>query len=251
MTDSRVCVVTGARGLLGKAVCRALSERGWLVAALDLHLDRYAIDEPRIVHYGADVTVERELRQVLDMMLGLWCAPYALVNCAGIDAKPGSPGTRPFEDFDLDDWNRVVGVNLTGTALCCKVFGSVFASLRRGSIVNVASLYAVVGPDQRLYQDGFTKPAAYSASKAGVLGLTRYLAAYWGDRQVRVNAVTLGGVLQTSTPAAFSQAYEQKVPLGRMARPDDFVGAVAYLVGDEAKYVTGHNLAVDGGYTAL
>jgi NAD(P)-dependent dehydrogenase (short-subunit alcohol dehydrogenase family) len=149
----------------------------------------------------------------------------------------------------------VMAVNLTGAMLACQVFGTPMAERGSGSIVNVLSIYGMVGPDQRIYEGSLhlgqpvNSPAVYSASKAGLWGLTRYLATYWGKQGVRVNAVSVGAVSSTQSEE-FTQAYARQVPLGRMADAADVAAAMRYLASDASKYVTGHNLVVDGGRTA-
>ena len=141
--------------------------------------------------------------------------------------------------------------------LCCQVFGGAMAARGKGSIVNIASIYGMVSPDQSLYQyrrdrgEIFYKPVAYSASKSALYNLTRYLAAYWGGKGVRVNTLTLGGRLQQPGSRAFSMRYNAKVPLGRMADVSEYNGVVQFLLSDAASYVTGSNIVADGGFTAL
>jgi NAD(P)-dependent dehydrogenase (short-subunit alcohol dehydrogenase family) len=161
---------------------------------------------------------------------------------------------EPFESFPLQDWEQVMRVNATGVMLCCQEFGSGMAERGRGSIINLLSIYGIVAPDQRIYEGSLYEgraintPAVYSASKAAVWGLTRYLAGYWGHRGVRVNAVTPGGVFSGQNDA-FVQRYSACVPLGRMAQRDELTGAVVYLASGASSYVSGHNLVVDGGLT--
>ena len=151
--------------------------------------------------------------------------------------------------------DRVIDVNLKGVFLCCQVAGGAMASAGRGSIINIGSTYGLVSPDQRIYEyrrsDGtpFFKPIAYSASKSGLINLTRYLATYWAERNVRVNMLTLGGVFNNQD-AEFLKGYCARVPMGRMAREDEYNGAVVFLISDAAAYMTGSNLVIDGGWTA-
>jgi NAD(P)-dependent dehydrogenase (short-subunit alcohol dehydrogenase family) len=155
----------------------------------------------------------------------------------------------PFEELSIGDWNHILAVNLTGVFLCCQAIGPVMVQQCSGSIINMCSIYGVVAPDQRIYKDtSFNTPAVYSTTKAGVLGLTRYLATYWAPFNVRVNAITPGGVFNQHTDP-FLSAYCERVPLGRMAKATELRGAIKFLASDAASYVTGHNLVVDGGWT--
>ena len=145
-------------------------------------------------------------------------------------------------------------VNVNGVFLCCQVFGGRMAAAGRGSVINVSSIYGLVSPDQRIYEyrrgkgEAFFKPAAYAASKSALLNLTRYLATYWAPN-VRVNTVTFAGVFNDQ-PARFLEEYTKRVPLGRMAREDEYNGAIVFLASDASSYMTGANLVLDGGYTA-
>jgi NAD(P)-dependent dehydrogenase (short-subunit alcohol dehydrogenase family) len=261
--DGRVVVVTGGLGQLGRQYTLALCAHGARVAVLDLAEeaavgDRLAALPPdRVLYLQADICDPLSLRQGLARVEARWESPWGLINNAALDSPPNAPETEngPFETFPLDSWQRVMAVNATGAFLCCQVFGGRMAEHGRGSIVNVSSTYGVVSPDQRLYEhrrrDGgtFFKPVAYSASKSALLNLTRYLATYWGPRGVRVNTLVLGGVFNHQAPE-FLEAYCAKTPLGRMAREDEYNGAVVFCLSDASSYMTGAILFLDGGWTA-
>jgi NAD(P)-dependent dehydrogenase (short-subunit alcohol dehydrogenase family) len=160
-----------------------------------------------------------------------------------------------FENFPMEQWASDIGVGLTGAFLCSQVFGVEMARRRRGVILNIASDLAVIGPDQRLYRkDGLSddrqpaKPVTYSVVKSALIGLTRYLATYWADAGVRVNAISPGGVYD-GQPADFVAKLTSLIPMGRMAAVDEYQGAVLFLVSDASSYMTGSNLVVDGGRT--
>ncbi|HUR96095.1 MAG TPA: SDR family oxidoreductase [Gemmatimonadales bacterium] len=254
----RVVVVTGGLGQLGRQFTSALAARGAHAVALDLPPAADAAAAPagvRVIH--ADVRSRASLEAALDSICAEVGVPHALVNGAAIDSPPDAPAAEngPFEEYPLDSWQRVMDVNVTGVMLCCQVFGAAMAEAGRGSIVNISSIYGLVSPDQRIYgyraEAGarFVKPVAYSASKSALLNLSRYLATYWAPRGVRVNSLTLAGV-QNNQDARFLEGYCARIPIGRMARPDEYNGAVVFLCSDASGYMTGANLVMDGGWTA-
>ncbi|HTV22134.1 MAG TPA: SDR family oxidoreductase [Polyangiaceae bacterium] len=259
----KVAVVTGALGLLGKEHCRGLARAGAYVVATDLDAARLTAfaDELRAEHgrdalgMAADVTEERSLDQLRAAVLGRFDRIDVLVNNAAIDDKfsRDDVGQSRFEEYPIERFRRVIDANVTGVFACCQRLGSAMAERGGGSIVNVASTYGIVAPNQDLYRapDGsqsFYKGAAYPTSKAAVLQLTRFLAAYWGERGVRVNALSPGGV-DNGQDAHFRSRYAERTPLGRMARATDYVGALVFLASDASTYMTGANLVVDGGFT--
>jgi NAD(P)-dependent dehydrogenase (short-subunit alcohol dehydrogenase family) len=261
--SGRVVVVTGAYGLLGRQFCLALVRRGVRVAAFDLTADParaedvFGVDHEQILSVRVDVRSRDSLDAALDIVNAQMGVPHGLVNSAAIDSPPDAPAEEngPFESYPESSWDRVMAVNVKGTMLCCQTVGGQMAEAGRGSIVNISSTYGLVSPDQRLYEhrreagEPFFKPIAYSASKSAVLNLTRYLSTYWAGRNVRVNTVTFGGVFNNQDPR-FVDAYNARVPLGRMARPDEYNGALVFLLSDASSYMTGSNLVIDGGWTA-
>ena len=227
----RLAVVTGALGNLGPVWTVALAGAGARVVGLDVRAGDGALQ--------ADVTDRASLERVLAEV----GTPAVLVNNAGIDAPPGG---------DEGDFAKTLDVNVTGLYNATEVFGRAMCEAGGGSIVNIGSLYATIAPIPALYdhiEPPFTKPAAYGASKAAVVNLTRYFARLWGPYGVRVNALSPGGVLGGQDPE-FIRKYSERVPLGRMADPDDLVGALLFLASNASSYVTGHELRVDGGFTA-
>jgi len=263
--EGRAVVVTGGLGQLGRRFCRALRDRGARVAALDVAARDGATvarlsgvePDPDLLVLDADVTDRDALESALRTIEDRWETPHALVNNAALDSPPDADdaATGPFEEVPLDALQETLFVNLSGAFQAAQVMGGAMARAGRGSIVNVSSVYAEVSPDQRLYayraEEGrpFVKPAAYTASKAGLAGLTRYLATYWAGSAVRVNTVTFGGVWNEQD-RRFVDAYEARVPLGRMAREDEYDGALVFLISDASSYMTGANLVLDGGFTA-
>ena len=258
-----VVVLTGAAGQLGVAYAEAFLQRQAHVIGLDLAPNsrtqeltaRYA---DRFLFVAADVRNKPSLEGALRETVSQFGVPTVLINNAAIDSPPGAPLSEngPFEDYPESSWDKVLDVNLKGVYLCCQVFGAAMASAAKGSIINIASIYGVVAPDQSLYDyrrqrgEVFFKPVAYAASKSGVLNLTRYLAVYWAKQQVRVNSLTIAGVFNHQEQA-FLDAYCGRIPVGRMANVDEYNGAVLFLASPASRYMTGANLVVDGGWTAI
>ncbi|MES1164560.1 MAG: SDR family oxidoreductase [Verrucomicrobiota bacterium] len=260
----RVAVVTGAAGLLGREHCRALAEAGATVVATDLDesacadVERQLRDEgwPTARGIAADITDRDSLVRLRDEVLRTHDRIDVLVNNAALNEKvegASAEATR-FEHFPVEQFRRILDVNVTGTFLACQVLGAEMARRRAGSIINIASTYGLVAPDQRLYRrpDGtqiLWKSAGYPASKGAVLSFTRFLAAYWAADGVRVNSLAPGGVGQPGQDPSFVAAYAQRTPLGRMAQPEEYRGAIVFLASDASSYMTGANLTVDGGWT--
>jgi NAD(P)-dependent dehydrogenase (short-subunit alcohol dehydrogenase family) len=252
--SGRVSIITGGTGVLGLEYAHALAEHGSHVVLVDLDQDRCDKCAAEIATaYGgqalgvrADVSNPNDVAALVGRVLPVLGQIDVLVNNAA--AQP--PGCMtPFEEYPLEVWNQVLAVNLTGQFLMAQAVGRVMLTGGRGSVINISSTYGVVGPDHRIYEgSNFNSPAVYAASKAGVLGLTRYLATYWGGRGIRVNAITPGGVFR-GHEEPFLSRYSARVPMGRMANQQELRGAVVYLASDASSYVTGHNLVVDGGWT--
>jgi NAD(P)-dependent dehydrogenase (short-subunit alcohol dehydrogenase family) len=258
-------VVTGSLGLLGRQHCMALAEAGANVVATDVSpegtsdfastlIDRYG---KKALGLGFDVTKTESVLGAVETTLNAFGRVDILVNNAAINDKFESPEAgaelSKFEKYPLELWQRSFDVGVTGMFLCCQKFGAWMAANEGGSIINVASTYGIVAPDQSIYErpDGsqsFYKSASYPATKGAVLSFTRFLAAYWGSAGVRVNALSPGGV-ENGQEEYFVANYSKKTPLGRMARPDDYRGALVFLASDASSYMTGANLVVDGGWT--
>jgi NAD(P)-dependent dehydrogenase (short-subunit alcohol dehydrogenase family) len=262
----RVIVVTGGLGQLGRQFSAALVGHGARVAVLDRALGNDPTlggniapsDRDRVLLLAADVTSRGSLETALSEIERRWETPFGLVNNAAIDTPPDAPVEEngPYESFPDSAFDRVMEVNVKGVHLCCQIFGGAMAKAGRGSIVNIGSIYGTLSPDQALYEyrrqsgEPFFKPVAYSVSKSALYNLTRYLAVYWGAAQVRVNIVTFAGVFNSQDPR-FLERYLPKVPLGRMADERDYNGTIVYLMSDAARYMTGSNVVIDGGFSAL
>jgi NAD(P)-dependent dehydrogenase (short-subunit alcohol dehydrogenase family) len=238
--DGVVAVVTGASGKLGPGWTAALREAGAVVAGNDVEAGEGV--------EAADVTDRPALEAALRRITADHGVPSVLVNNAGID-QPPDPAAAGEET--LEAFTRALDVNLAGVFNATTVFGTAMVEAGRGSIVNIGSVYASVAPDPSFYDHmpGFVKPAAYGASKAGVVQLTRYFARRWGPHGVRVNALSPGGV-RAAQDDEFVSKYCARVPLGRMAEAEELGPPLVFLASDDSRYVTGHELRVDGGFTA-
>jgi NAD(P)-dependent dehydrogenase (short-subunit alcohol dehydrogenase family) len=262
--DGRSVIVTGGLGLLGARFTRALLRSGARVAVFELGVTpervEHALGDTRradLAVLEADVTRRESLERALAEATERFGPPFGLVNNAAIDVTPAASAAEngPFETYPESAWDRMMEVNVKGVMLASQVVGGALARAGRGSIVNIGSIYGSVSPDQRIYAyrreggEEFYKPVTYSVSKSALLNLTRYLATYWAERQVRVNTLTLAGVRAGQHPE-FVQSYVAKVPLGRMAEPDEYDGALVFLLSEASRYMTGSNLVIDGGFTA-
>ena len=259
----KVVVVTGALGLLGKEYVDTLSKEGAIAVITDMNQEgcEELATEMKKTHsvdclgLGMDVTDKKSISGVLKKVLSKYGRVDALINNAALNNPSGDDEFfyTPFERLKAEDWTRMLKVNLTGSFLCSQVFGEQMAKQKGGAIINISSTYGLVAPDQRLYKHfsktkKFVKPITYSVSKAGIVMLTKYLAAYWGEKNVRVNALVPGGVYDNHDPS-FERDYGDKTPLGRMADKGDYNGAIIYLISDSSSYMTGASLVVDGGWT--
>ncbi len=262
---ARVAVITGGAGLLGVRHAEAIAAAGGIPVLADIRgaeAESAARELAARFHVPAvgtqcDVTNPESIEALVQSVLVRFGRLDILVNNAANNPKVEAPG-RSFsrlERFSMEQWNADVAVGLTGPFLCAKIVGAVLAAQRHGVIINISSEYGVIAPDQRLYREENLsdeeqpcKPVSYSVVKAGLHGLTLYLATYWAAAGVRVNTISLGGVESGQSPL-FLQRAADRIPMGRMARPDDFQGALVYLCSDAAAFVTGANLVVDGGKT--
>lgn len=265
--SGKTALITGAAGLLGREHALALLESGATVVLTDLGLEALAaardtlsqFAEPaRILTQAVDVTQPKIIDAVADRLAAEGHAIDILVNNAAIDPKvQGDQGvleTSRLENFPLDQWDMQIRVGLTGAFLCSQVFGTAMAESGKGGVIlNIASDLSVISPDQRLYRkDGVpdemqpVKPVTYSVIKAGLIGLTRYLATYWADHGVRCNALSPGGVY-TGQPEDFVRRITSLIPLGRMAKRDEYRAAVQFLCSDASMYLNGQNIVMDGG----
>ena len=265
----RHALITGGAGLLGVEHACALIETGAAVILTDIQAS--ALDQAKneilslwpngiVVALAMDVSDRDSIKSANDELQKSDINVDILINNAAIDSKVDDKsaisGGGRFEDFELADWQNQMEVGLTGAFLCAQVFGSQMAIRGHGVILNIASDLSVIAPDQRLYHDPglvaeqqVKKPVTYSVIKTGLVGLTRYLAAYWADQGVRVNALSPGGVFN-GQGEEFVQRLSSLIPLGRMAQRDEYRSAVQFLCSDASSYMNGQNVVMDGGRSA-
>lgn len=258
--DGKTALVTGGAGILGRKFVRGLAEAGAQIAVVDLDPDSAskvaAGIGPLAAGFGCDVSDPASVQACVDAV----CARFGGIDILHNNAATKTSEPRnffvPFEEYPIETWREVMSVNIDGMFLMAQAVGrGMLARGRGGSIVQTASIYGLVGPDARIYEGSnylggpINTPAVYAASKAAVIGLTRWLATHWARSGIRVNCLVPGGV-SSGQNSTFSEKYSSRVPLGRMARDDEMVPALLYLASDASSYVTGQVLAVDGGWTA-
>lgn len=256
--NGKVAMITGASGLLGEQYAWAFAECGASIVLTDLYpagaealADRVrAQTKADVLVLACDVTQRSSWDEALSGSLDRFGKVDVLINNAAFTNQCRTPNfSAPFEEFPLEDWKAILDVNLTGTFLGCQIVGAQMLKRGAGSIINIGSLYGVVSPHHPMYNGtGIVQPPAYSVSKAGVIGLTRYLAALWAKRGVRVNCITPGGVFNNH-PESFVSRFNRLSPMGRMSWKEELRGAAVYLASDASSHCIGHNLVVDGGWT--
>lgn len=265
----RVAIVTGGAGLLGDEFCQTLAEAGAAVVVADLNLAAAKGLAQRLEHNNhqalavqTDITDPISVQNMVTTTLQAFGRLDILVNSAALDPKfdpqhsqdeTQRSGSGAFETYPLEAWNRALAVNLTGTFLCCQAAAQPMLTQGQGVMINLSSIYGLSGPDQRMYQRPDQppqyKPAYYSVTKWGILGLTQYLATYYAGKNIRVNALSPGGVYN-GHDETFVKAYSARAVLGRMAAKNEMNGALLFLASEASAYMTGANLVIDGGWTA-
>lgn len=260
----KTAIVTGGAGLLGKHFCHGLAEFGANVAVVDMDeqascelaaelRQNYGI---KAVGIGCNVSLPIQVEAMVEQVVRELGEIHILHNNAASKSADLDAFFACFEEYTLEQWREVMSVNIDGMFLVAQAVGKqMIVQGKGGSIIQTSSIYGICGPDQRIYDGSFylghkiNTPAVYSASKAAVVGLTKYLATYWAEHGIRVNTLIPGGN-ESGQNAQFKKNYAQRVPLGRMGKPDEMVGALLYLASDASNYVTGQSVIVDGGLSA-
>jgi len=261
--SGKSAVITGTTGILGQHFCAGLAEAGANLVLIDIDETELNSQAQRLSsRYGVhvlpcrcDISDPLSVSKTVESAVREFGKLDILHNNAAGKSNDLKAFFAPFEDYSFEQWRSIMAVNLDGMFLMAQAVGKHMASTGGGSIIQTSSIYGLLAPDQRIYEDSnylgckINSPAVYAASKAGIIGLTRYLAAYWSDKQVRVNAIAPGGV-ESGQNEEFVRRYSARVPLGRMSKTHEQVGALLYLASDASSYVTGQVLSVDGGLTA-
>lgn len=262
--SGKVAVITGACGILGRHFCTGLAETGADIALIDIRREgllelatelstKFGIKAHGFV---CDVSDPVSVRQAIEAVISAFGRIDILHNNAAEKSDDLDAFFAPFEDYSLHQWRQIMAVNLDGMFLMAQAIGKqMVLQGHGGSIIQTSSIYGLMGPDHRIYEGSFymgrqiNTPAVYSASKAGIVGLTKYLATYWADKNIRVNAIAPGGA-ESGQNEEFIRRYSDRIPMGRMGKPTEIVGTLLYLASDASSYVTGQTIAVDGGLGA-
>lgn len=257
-------LVTGGAGFLGKHFCKGLANAGANIAVIDINIQEATkVAEEITTEYHTvakafycDLTSEESVKHMVETVVDEFGEINILHNNAAGKSSDLNAFFAPFEEYDLNQWKEIMSTNMDSMFLMAKYVGKVMKKQDKGgSIIQTSSIYGIMGPDNRIYEGSYyldrqiNTPAIYSASKAGVVGFTKYLATYWAKDGIRVNTITPGGV-ESGQNDTFKQKYGNRIPLGRMAQPEEMTGALVYLASDASSYVTGQNIIVDGGLSA-
>lgn len=270
MTDvfdltGRTAILTGGGGILGRGFCQVLAERGAAVALADIDKDaalattdavRSAVPEAKLLPLYCDVTDPGSVAEMVAAVISAYGRIDILHNNAAAKTADLKAFFAPFEDYTLETWREIMAVNIDGMFLVAQAAGrQMIAQQTGGTVIQTASIYGILAPDPRIYEGSnylggpINTPAAYSASKAAVVGLSRHLATHWAPHGIRVNTLTPGGI-ESGQNETFVERYSNRVPLGRMGRASEMQAALLFLASDASSYMTGQNLIVDGGLSS-
>ena len=258
---NKTIILTGSAGRLGIRFSHVLSEAGANVVLVDIESKqnkKLETDLARKYHthpvaFNLDISKQSDMKRLTKDVLARYKKIDVLINNAHFIPRKHAQLDAPFEEYPLEIWDQAININLRGLFLCCREIGKVMSKQKNGVIVNISSIYGIVGADQRIYgKSRLNSPSFYATTKGAMVNLTRYLAAYWQRKNIRVNTLTLGGVFDEKLHQnkEFVKKYSEKTILGRMARKEDYDGALLFLSSDASSYMTGANLVIDGGWTA-
>lgn len=258
---NKTIVLTGSAGSLGTRFAHVLSNSGANVVLVDIDgtankkLERELITlyNTKPTAFCVDISIQKDVKQLTKKIISKYDKIDVLINNAHFIPRTHSKRDAKFEDYPLDLWDNTIAINLRGLFLCCQEIGKVMLTQKKGVIINVSSIYGIIGADQRIYGESrLNSPAFYAATKGAMVNLTKHLAAYWQGKNIRVNTLTLGGVFDEvlHQDKKFIKNYSKKTILGRMANKEDYDGPLLFLSSNASSYMTGANLIVDGGWTA-
>jgi len=258
----KVAVITGGAGLFGIQHINAVLNNGGKAVVIDINLKKinllkkkFKSESNNIIFVRCDISNEMMVKKALSKILNKFRRLDILINNASIDYPPLKDNKKfKLENFSINDFRKDINVSLVGSLICTKIFGSYMAKKGGGVIVNIASDLALISPDNRIYNNNekkldFVKPISYSISKHGLIGLTKYTATYWANKNIRCNALAPGGIFNNQS-SNFLKKIKKLIPLGRMAKQGEYENAILFLISDDSSYMTGSTLVLDGGRTA-
>lgn len=259
--SGKVIVLTGSAGRVGSRFSEVLSAAGANVVLVDIDMERNTKLEKSLKQkyhvepfaVNCDISVPNQVKELVKRILQKYKKIDGLINNAHFVPREHPQKNAPFESYPFELWDKSITINHRGLFLCTKEIGKVMSKQKNGVIVNISSIYGIIGPDQRIYdKSGLNSPAFYSFTKGGMVNLTRYLASYWHGKNIRVNTLTLGGIFDEKlhTNKKFVKNYAEKTIIGRMSNKEDYDGAILFLISDASKYMTGANLVIDGGWSS-
>ena len=254
-------VLTGSAGRVGHHLAHTLSRAGANVILVDRDTKKNSklvkeISENYKTNpsaYNIDINDSFQVEKLASEIVKNYKKIDVLINNAHFSPRDHPKRDAPFEEYPVELWDKVISENIRGIFLCSQKIGRMMVKRKNGIILNISSIYGIVGPDQRIYgKSRLNSPAYYSATKGAMVNLTRYLASYWGPKNIRVNTLTLGGIFDKKlhTDKEFVKRYSDRTMLGRMSNKEDYDGAILFLVSDASSYMTGTNLIIDGGWTS-
>jgi NAD(P)-dependent dehydrogenase (short-subunit alcohol dehydrogenase family) len=265
----KIAIITGGAGLLADQHINAVLQNGGKVVLIDINKKKLQLKKKKlqkkfsknkILIFEADITSEEEIRKIQKYLKFKNHNMNILINNAAIDYSLNSKVNKltkniKLENFDIEIWKRDLNVGLLGSLICTKIFGSEMAKRKQGVIINVASDLSFISPDNRIYNNNskkinFVKPVSYSVVKHGIIGLTRYTATYWANKNIRCNAIAPGGIINNQSKS-FLKKISQLIPLGRLAYKNEYEASILYLISDASSYMNGAVLTIDGGRTVL
>lgn len=248
--ENKNIVITGGNGFLGSQITNALLNEKANVYIIDIKKTKKITS---VKYFKSDITNEKDLKKILKFFKLKKIKIDVLINNAAIDYPPlqSQKNSLKLEAFPNNLWDKDISVSLKGSYLCTKVFGSYMSKFKKGSIINISSDLGIIAPDQRIYENsGFVKPVTYSVVKHGIIGLTKYTASYWGEKNIRCNAIAPGGIYNNQD-SSFVKKINQLIPLGRMAKKNEYNGLILFLCSDLSSYMTGSIVVADGGRTII